>query len=98
LGYELRASFALFWYAINHFDQAGLKYLNLGSGAGAHPRNQDGLSRFKAGWANGTKTVYFCGRIFDQERYSKITQSKGIVGDDYFPAYRSSEFLDRVNS
>jgi hypothetical protein len=90
-GYELRASFALFWQAIEHF--AGrLRWLNLGAGAGVASNGTDGLSRFKRGWSTGSRTAYFCGRIFDHMRYSEIVKAKGISETDYFPAYRKSEF------
>ncbi len=91
-GYELRASFALFWTAIEYFTAARLRFLDLGAGAGVRNDPRDGLSRFKRGWSNGTRTAYFCGRIFDQTRYTEIVQAKGISDDNYFPAYRKGEF------
>ena len=92
LGYELRASFALFWFAIEYFAANGLRWLNLGAGAGVAGDGTDGLTRFKRGWSTGTRTAYFCGRIFDQARYSEIVKAKGVSGTDYFPAYRKGEF------
>jgi len=91
-GYELRASFALFWSAIEYFAANGLRWLNLGAGAGVESSGADGLSRFKRGWSTGTRTAYFCGRIFDHARYSEIVKAKGIPATDYFPAYRKGEF------
>lgn len=90
-GYELRASFALFWFAIECFSADGLQWLNLGAGAGVKSDGTDGLSRFKRGWSSGTRTAYFCGRIFNHERYSDIMNTKGISGSEYFPAYRTAE-------
>lgn len=92
LGYELRSSFALFWFAIEYFAAIGLRWLNLGAGAGIKASGTDGLSRFKQGWSTGTRTAYFCGRIFDKERYSEILQLKGVFTTDYFPPYRKGEF------
>jgi|WetSurMetagenome_2_1015567.scaffolds.fasta_scaffold106994_2 hypothetical protein len=92
IGYTLRASFALFRTAIQYFISKGFQWLNLGSGAGIMGNSQDGLSRFKSGWATGTRTAYFCGRIFDRSRYAEIIQGKGICATDYFPAYRIGEF------
>lgn len=92
-GYKMRASFALFRFAIEYFAESGLKFLNLGAGAGIKNKPEDGLSRFKNGWSNGIRTAYFCGRIFDPHKYQKIIQEEGIVMDDYFPAYRKGEFL-----
>jgi len=91
-GYELWASFALFWFAIEHFAANGLRWLNLGAGAGVKNNGTDGLSRFKRGWSTGTRTAYFCGRIFDHASYSEIIKAKGISATDYFPAYRRGEF------
>lgn len=101
LGYELRASFALFSHAIEYF-ATRLRWLNLGAGAGVRGRGSasppqgkggtDGLTRFKSGWATGTRTAYFCGRIFDHACYAEIAKATGISGTDYFPIYRKGEF------
>jgi len=91
-GYEKRVSFGLFWFAINYFAEHGLHWLNLGGGAGVIGDKSNGLSRFKRGWSTGTSIVYFCGRIFDRERYKKIMAEKRIIPNDYFPAYRKGEF------
>jgi hypothetical protein len=92
LGYELKSSFALFSYCLEYFRQQGIKWLNLGAGAGAGVNAESGLARFKAGWATGTRTAYFCGRVFDRARYEQIVKTKGIQATDYFPAYRQGEF------
>ena len=91
-GYDLRASFAMFWFAIEYFAANGLRWLNLGAGAGIGGGGTDGLTRFKRGWSTGTRTAYFCGRIFDHARYSEIVEAKSISATDYFPAYRKGEF------
>ena len=91
LGYELRASFALFAHAIEYFAPR-LRWLNLGAGAGVRGGGTDGLTRFKSGWATGTRTAYFCGRIFDHARYAGIAKATGVSGTDYFPIYRKGEF------
>lgn len=91
-GYQLRASFALFWFAIEYFAAHGLRWLNLGAGAGIGNNATDGLSRFKRGWATGTRTAYFCGCIFDRTKYRKIVEARGVPPTSYFPAYRQGEF------
>lgn len=91
-GYDIRASYALYWVAMKYFAEKGLRWLNLGAGAGVKGDTSDGLSEFKRGWATGTKTAYFCGRIFDHTKYSEIVRAKGITSTDYFPAYRQGEF------
>jgi hypothetical protein len=90
-GYKLRASCALYLYSIEYFANQ-LRWLDLGGGAGVNNDATDGLSQFKMGWSTGNRTAYFCGRIFDPERYAEIVKAKGIAATDYFPAYRKGEF------
>ncbi len=92
LGYELKASFALFYMSIRHFSELGLRWLNLGAGAGVDSDGTEGLSRFKEGWSNSSRSTYLCGRIFDHAAYSKIVETKNIGATHYFPAYRKGEF------
>lgn len=91
-GYELRASFALFWRALEYFAQQGVCLLNLGAGAGISSDGQDGLTRFKQGWSTGTRTAYFCGRVFDQSQYARLIKLRAATERKYFPAYRAGEF------
>jgi hypothetical protein len=93
LGYEIRASFALFWFAIEYFANSDLSWLSIGAGAGIGNEETDGLTRFKKGWSTGTRTAYFCGRIFDHAKYQEIVIEKSIPATDYFPAYRLGEFV-----
>jgi hypothetical protein len=92
LGYELKASFALFAWAIDYFSTR-LRFLSLGAGAGIHGLEEDGLTRFKKGWATGTRTVYLCGRIFDRTRYNELVRARGVTDAGYFPLYRKGEVL-----
>lgn len=92
-GYELEASFALFWRALQCFSSQRLQWLDLGAGAGLSANDRsDGLTRFKRGWATGTRTAYFCGRIFDQAKYEAAMKARDVTANDYFPAYRKGEF------
>lgn len=91
-GYDLRASFALFRFAVEYFAESGLQWLDLGAGAGITGNGTDGLSRFKRGWSTGTRTAYFCGRVFDHRRYAEILKMKAVPATRYFPAYRIGEF------
>jgi hypothetical protein len=90
-GYEVGASFALFDYSLRYFCSRQLKWLNLGAGAGT-ANSDSGLTRFKQGWSNGTRTTYFCGRIFARDKYQQLVESTGTGTTDYFPAYRLGEF------
>jgi Acetyltransferase (GNAT) domain len=93
LGYELAASFGLFWRVLEYFRSQGLQWLNLGAGAGVSSQDRsDGLNRFKRGWSTGMRTAYFCGRIFDQSKYEEVMRDKQVTATDYFPAYRKDEF------
>ena len=87
LGYKLRASYAIMWYALEHL--AGrVRWVNLGGSAGLKDDGgTSGLARFKAGWATETRPTYFCGRILDRPRYEALAASAGAASD-YFPAYR----------
>jgi hypothetical protein len=91
-GYRLRASFALFWTALEAFAAAGVRWVDLGGAAGVRSgaSEVDGLARFKQGWATGTRMAYFCARVFDTEIYDRLTGP--AARDDYFPAYRRGEF------
>lgn len=89
-GYETNASFALFAASIEHLS-GRLRWLDLGSGAGLRT-GDDGLTRFKRGWATGTRTAYLCGRIVDRRRYSEIADQAHRTAGSYFPLYRQGEF------
>lgn len=93
-GYRCGASYALFWQAMEYFGDQGLRWLNLGGGAGVSPvALESGLDRFKRGWATDWKIAYFCGRIFDHRRYGEISTATGAsLNNHYFPAYRQGEF------
>lgn len=91
-GYELRASFALFWHAMEHFAASGTRWLCLGAGAGASSDATDGLTLFKKGWSTGTRAAYFCGRIFSRTQYDALVAARNIPETKYFPAYRKGEF------
>lgn len=92
-GYRLRTSFALFRDAIEYFAARGVRWLSLGAGAGLGGDGEDGLSRFKRGWATGTRTAYLCGRVLDRERYEEIVKARNVQPTRYFPAYRLGEFV-----
>jgi len=91
-GYRLRASYALFWESIQYFQRHGTRWLGLGSGAGVQQAAPDGLTRFKRGWATGTRTVYLCGRILEPDVYRGLAEACGVAEEAYFPAYRVGEF------
>lgn len=90
-GGELLASYALYWTEIQYF--AGkARWFDWGAGAGISNDGGNGLNQFKRGWSTETRPSYFCGRIFDGERYKLINLASGVAATDYFPAYRQGEF------
>lgn len=88
-GYRHRAAYAMFHAMLEHFAGLGVEVVDLGAGAGVRPRGDDGLTRFKRGWATATRTVYLCGRVFDRSRYRCL--AAGAAAGGYFPAYRAAE-------
>lgn len=90
-GYAVGASFALFHESLCYFGAKRLRWVNLGGNAGAERARDDGLGRFKAGWASGTRTALFCGRVFNESAYQMLTEKTGTRGCTYFPTYRNGE-------
>jgi hypothetical protein len=91
LGYNLRASYALYYTAIEWFAER-IDWLDLGAGAGLKTNGDDGLTEFKKGWANDTRPAYFCGRVFNRRKYLALTEDVDFNLEGYFPAYRRGEF------
>jgi hypothetical protein len=84
------ASYGLLWFAREFFAQRGVRWLNLGSGAGLGHDPRDGLSCFKKGWATTTRTAWLCGAVLDPQRYADmVLRRPGPPPGNYFPAYRA---------
>lgn len=91
-GYKAKASFGLFWKAISHFSSLGYQWFCLGAGAGLSKNLNDGLTKFKQGWANEHRQVFLCGKILNKNIYADTVNS--VVGanrSNFFPAYRYQE-------
>lgn len=86
-GYALGAS-----YLLDRFAQEALagivRYINWGGGT---PSNE-GLARYKRGWANVERSSWLLGCILDREAYSRLSGRTAANGEAYFPAYRTGEF------
>lgn len=92
IGYDLKASYAI-RLAVIEYLVGKADWLDLGGSSGINKDDiVDGLGEFKKGWSTGTRTAYFCGRIFDREKYYEIAKAKNVVKTNYFPAYRQGEF------
>ncbi len=83
-GYETRAMYGIFEVAREHF--SSIRILHLGGAAGVASSPDDGLARFKRGFANREVDAYFCGAILDPERYAALTTER--PAGNFFPAYR----------
>lgn len=83
-GYSYSAAFGMFHTAVEYLAAEGIRKINLG--AGLDEKGEDGLSRFKRGWANAGRQVFLCGRIFDRSAYAQLS---GAPSTGYFPAYRA---------
>lgn len=86
-------------YAVNDLALDRLKdceTVNFGGGAGPGDDPADGLSRFKAGFANSRQTAWLCGGVLDPDAYR--TQSAGRDDNDFFPAYRGPILHERSNA
>lgn len=83
-GYRLSAGFTLMEKSLELLRDRGVKTVDLGSGQGLTENPQDGLSRFKAGWATRTTRAWLCGSVLDRAAYAALAP----VGSAYFPAYR----------
>ena len=86
-GYELGASYALYWYSIQYFADK-VQWCNYGGIAGVQDDDESELAQFKKGWSTGTRTSYLCGRIINRDRYNQLTATDHTK-TDFFPAYRA---------
>lgn len=84
--YDTGAGYALYDRALTSLADS-CTHAILGSGAGADA-GEDGLFRFKRGWATGTRPAYLCGRVLQPGVYRELSGSRD---DAYFPAYRAGE-------
>jgi hypothetical protein len=86
-GYEAMAAYALYDQARSHF-RGRVRWLDLGGGAGADTDEDDGLVRFKRGFATGARPAYLCKRVLDGDAYARLSAGR-TPGTTYFPAYRA---------
>lgn len=89
-GYEVSASYALFAAALDHLRDSDVRWVDLGGPAGAGSRD-DGLVRFKRGWASEERTAYLCGRVLDRAAYARLAGRHPGGPPEWFPAYRAAD-------
>jgi len=83
-GYANGAAYALMAAACDHY--AECRWINLGGVAGSGDNPNDGLARFKRGFANATLQNHLIAAILDPALYASL--SAGRPDDGWFPAYR----------
>lgn len=96
LGYRERASFPLFWHALEQLPQDGVRWVSLGAGAALDGQGTAGLVRWKQGWATETRPTFLGGRIVDRVAYDHLKAARAALGPlrpNFFPAYRSGDPL-----
>lgn len=84
-GYTSRAAYAVYDQSIRNFPG---RLIDLGGAAGLNDTDDDGLARFKAGFANRQQSVYLCGAVLDAERYQALCAEAEPPTSNHFPAYR----------
>lgn len=87
-GYEVGAAYAVFAFALEELASRGVTWVDLGGAAGTLDSDDDGLTRFKRGWASETVTAWLGGRVLDADGYR--TLAEGHDGSQWFPAYRAA--------
>lgn len=88
-GYQIRASYGIYWEALAHLREQGVRYFDVGGTAGIKDDPHNGLTQFKKGWSNDRCMTYLCGRVFDRGKYESLCEQDQIASVDYFPAYRT---------
>jgi hypothetical protein len=84
-GYAVGASYAIFDAAFERF--AAAQRFDFGGAAGVEAQADDGLARFKQGFANTETMACVCGSVLDPAAYARLTA--GLPPTSYFPAYRA---------
>lgn len=85
-GYESGAAYAIYNSIIQEFGSTHT--IDFGSAAGHANDPQNGLTRFKKGFANHSAWSYLCGKILNKEHYRLLTGTDCIKPDvPYFPPY-----------
>jgi hypothetical protein len=85
-------------YAVNDLAAQALtdcRVINFGGGAGMNDNPEDGLVRFKRGFANTVAPARLCGAVLDADAYRAL--SIDTVDSGFFPAYRGPRKVEQAN-
>lgn len=88
-GYRLGASYALDWLAIETLGRQ-VRWIDWGGQAGIGSGGDDGLARYKRGWASERRSAWLLGAVLDRSAYARLA-ALHPPADEYFPAYRAGE-------
>jgi hypothetical protein len=81
----------MLWWESMRFLSHQVSWADFGAAPGL--RNvRDGLAQYKQAWATAVRPVYFCGSVFDQDKYDYLVNAIKSANPKYFPAYRFGEF------
>ncbi len=88
-GYRMRASYALDRFAIESLRDI-VRWINWGGQAGLREDPDDGLARYKRGWATETRNTWILGAILDRAAYAELLINCTHADERFFPGYRSA--------
>ncbi len=91
-GYQNFCAYGIYRITLEYLAKQGTCFFDIGATAGLDTAVGDGLDRFKRGWSTMTRMVYFCGKVFDSDRFALICHDRQAGDTAYFPAYRVGEF------
>ncbi|MEM7327813.1 MAG: GNAT family N-acetyltransferase [Pseudomonadota bacterium] len=86
--YNKLTNYALLNAAIAFCASNGVRYFNLGGGAGLTSDASDGLYRFKRRWSANSLNTHLCGKILRPSVYAALTEGQDDPPRPFFPQYR----------
>ena len=92
-GYAAGAAYAVNDLASRSLDDC--RVINFAGGAGVNDNPDDGLVRFKRGFANTVAPARLCGAVLDADAYRALSADR--VDSGFFPAYRGQRKVEQVN-
>lgn len=90
-GYRLGASYLLDWQTIEAL-RGRVHRIDWGGTAGLLDDADNGLARYKRGWATHHAPTFLLGAIFDRPAYQTLSSRCQTTVNDFFPTYRGDEF------
>lgn len=97
-GYAAGAAYAVNDLAVRTL--ADCRVINFGGGAGMNDNPNDGLVRFKKGFANSAAPAWLCGAVLDAQAYQALSADSldaDSVDSGFFPAYRGPRKVEQAN-